>query len=1202
MKHHLLATAALALTAVTASLPATAGNFPRPRFDRETRIPKLRTFNPGCFTAVPETAGARRAASAESSAVLAGGDNIVPLYAPDGSVWYAVVKYDSETVTLPGGMATEQVLKGFELTVYNNLFNEVGKVRDTYTLAEGETRISSIQVDMTLTRKFFNTDDKYEVIVSFFCNTANYNVQTHSRAYSIGTLADDAQSAPVFEAAGYVIDADNFAIDRFSENYLITFMEDIRPDSADDYDTYEEFLDAYKYDITTYTKAGWSGGPKVVNHVEIGQNYLPGDGMTAPFFMIGKTADKKPAFIVSRYEKAYFANPLDFSDYTPSADNHLLVDVYTMSSVTASSSDKKWTASIPMDAPEAGDLARYYGIGSFCFTDDAILPSLSGQDAPEFYLTVSDVPMSDPDNSFYSVYRVNSQGNRLATLTEKTESFTILSPAKGENDQALFVLEGDDCPVFHIVDIPTARTVADIPSVIESHQLTAAFDRVKLGGQVYYVSRLSDHIEEADGTTFEQVAWIKPDGAIDHIDKLNLGKDVMQATVNISAASLDPYIFDTDADVEYMVLIKRSRNDGTTATDEVLLVADPKSAPVFEATPDDESGVLANISLINMDTTPALSLLYGKNYVYSQHLFSLPLTKFAGGDGSDSNPFLIATVADLQQMKGAPAASYKLANDIDATGFEFTPVEGFSGTLDGAGKTVSFLQFAETSATGIFKSASDAKVMNLTLTDPVVDLSGASSTSSVVMSTGMASTLENVKVYGAVVTGGEYDGEFGVLAGSLSNNSIVTGCYVANASIALPEASVGGLVAALKTGSSVKSSAFTGSISGNSEVGGIVGAGSLDFAVEDSHVDADIIAANTVGGIVGSASRGKVNRNVVEGTLAATRPQWKSVAMGGVAGALDPLAPSGYEDDGTPIYPAESPKVITNNVVAVSSMSVPATGEPEYPGQHDTTHRIVGWTSANGEPEIVDWTPDWEPIYSDQPNPADNGLENNYVIGALAPVQTSVADDHTSTEGKSLTDDEFGRDFLEGLGYAYGVTSDAPWSELALQTPYLHFEQKFYLPQSEFAVTVGETFTVRVNILSRTEIDPEELMGGFTLDYNESLLEMGDMGLESNVLSIGFTCLKAGVSDITLGLLNSRATVKVSGVSGLDSVADGAAAITFDGEAVSCPDAMLTVWNIAGMKVAEGFGTVAVGDLSRGVYVVSAVSAASQSMLKIAVK
>ena len=73
MKHHLLATAALALT------DGTAGNFPRPRFDRETRIPKLRTFNPGCFTAVPETAGARRAASAESSAVLAGGDNIVPL-------------------------------------------------------------------------------------------------------------------------------------------------------------------------------------------------------------------------------------------------------------------------------------------------------------------------------------------------------------------------------------------------------------------------------------------------------------------------------------------------------------------------------------------------------------------------------------------------------------------------------------------------------------------------------------------------------------------------------------------------------------------------------------------------------------------------------------------------------------------------------------------------------------------------------------------------------------------------------------------------------------------------------------------------------------------------------------------------------------------------------------------------------------------
>ena len=47
---------------------------------------------------------------------------------------------------------------------------------------------------------------------------------------------------------------------------------------------------------------------------------------------------------------------------------------------------------------------------------------------------------------------------------------------------------------------------------------------------------------------------------------------------------------------------------------------------------------------------------------------------------------------------------------------------------------------------------------------------------------------------------------------------------------------------------------------------------------------------------------------------------------------------------------------------------------------------------------------------------------------------------------------------------------------------------------------------------------------------------------------------------------------------------------------------MLTVWNIAGMKVAEGFGTVAVGDLPQGVYVVSAVSAPNKSMLKIAVK
>lgn len=1203
MSKNLLSKTVLAVAALTVSASATATGFATPRFAQGRSVPQLRTFDPGVFTGKKHqgfTAPSRRTAMADADKVLPAAESVTYLLAPDGSVWYATLNLDMEEVALPGGVATEKLIKGYDITVYDNLYKEVGKVKDVYTLAEDESRVASVQLDMTLTKKFFNTDDKYEVIVTVFCNTPSYNINSHSLVYSLGgATGEDGNSAVVAEMPGYVVDSDNFAVDKWSENCLITFLEDIRPDSADDFDTYEEFLDAYKMKMTTYTKAGWSGGPAPVLEVEVGQNYLPGDGMTAPFFMITRTADGKPAFVASRYEKGYFEDPLDFSNNNPSPDNHLLIDVYTMASVTAKEAKKKWSASIDMEMPSDGDLAKYYGIGSFAFTDDVNFTDYTTSGEPAFIVTVSDLPAADPDNPIPSFYVYNLSGEKVLTLAERADAYVGLSDVKGENRQAMFVRGVPQGFLFDITDLKTGEVVVSLPATLEGNGLTTAFDRVAVGGKTYYVSSLSNHEEDGDGVTYELVAWITPDGALDHIDRLNLGQDVQLAQVNINAYILDPYLFDTDADMEYMALVKRGRNDGTTATDEVLLIADAKSGPIFEAAPEEEFGILSNISVYNVGTTPSLFLLYCKDYsTYTQHLFDLPLTKFAGGDGSAANPFMVATVADLQQIKANPSACYKLANDIDAEGFEFAPVGDFAGTLDGDGHTVSRLTFASAYNQALFSNAvSGAKVGDIVFADPVLDLTDDASTAAVVVATGMGVTLDNIQIYGLKALGEDFDGDFGAVAGMLSNYSAVTACFVAGADIDLPEASVGGVANELRTASSVKASAFNGVINGGSTVGGIVATGGTDFVVEDCHVDADIVAQNTVGGVVGMAARGLVNRNVVEGTVEANKPgMWTSIGLGGVVGMLAQDY-NEYEEG------AEIPKVVTNNIVAVSELKVPATAEPEFPSQHDTAHRVVGYTSANTEPEVISWDDDYNPIYSDEPAPADKGLENNYVVGGLAPVQASIADDHTSTEGKSLADDEFGREFLEGLGYLYGAETSAPWSELAMANPYLHFEQKIFLPQTEFAVSVGETFTVHINIISRVEVDPEELMGDFLCDFNEQLLEMGDMALENNVLSLGFTCLKEGTSDINLSLMGSSAAVKVFGTSGIAEVGgDAVAAISFDGKTVSCPGAQIAIYDLAGVKVASGMSAVSVADLAKGVYVVGATTSEGRSAVKIAVK
>lgn len=1198
----------MAASAMAVSASAFAGTYTMPdRFAKHNRVPQLRSFEPGLFhnTAPALKNGVQaRLTSDLTPKVLPVAQDFTWLLAPDGNVWYATFDKTYDEVPLPGGMVTEKVTTGYEITVYDNNCREVGKVKDVCTLAEDETRIASVQVDMSLTKKFFNYDESYELVVTIFCNTPEYTVNSHSKVYSIGATPDENGNTPlVAEFTGYIIDAENYATSSYSEDFLVTFMDEEQPRSTDDFDSFQEFSDAYKYKLTTYKKAGWSGGPQAVLELEIPWNNLPGDQDSAPFFMLGKTAAEKPALTFSHYDKAFWVSAEDFmSDDTVTPDNSLVIDVYTMTSASATTADKSWSVSIATEAPATGDVAKYYGVGMLRYTDDVNFTDYTADGTPAFVVTVLDVPAADLDNPVRSYYVYDADGQKTLTIDENSNYVSTLSDIKGENAQALFIKENNT--LFHIVDLVTGETVTDLPLTVGGYGLTASLDRVALAGKPMYAVSLADKLVDEQGNTCELVGWINPDGELDHVDQLNIGTGVQYAMVYISADAIDPYLFDTDADMEYLVMVKRQKAAGSTATDEVLLVADAKSAPIFEAGPDATDGVLANISVNNRETTPTLHLLYSSDAGYSQHLYDLPFTKFNGGDGTPANPYLITTVADLQQIKGAPAASYRLAADIDGTGFEFKPVKGFSGSLDGAGRTIANLTIGQSQYQALFADAADgASVKDVTFIDPVISL-GDGSMAGVIAGTGMGMTLDNIHIYGLKATGEEFDGTFGSLAGMLSNSATVTNCFVANADIDLPEASAGGIAGELRTSAAVRTSAFTGTINAGSQVGGIAGTGGTAFVVEDCHVDADITARHTVGGIVGDAARGLVNRNIVEGTVTGTAPQYGRIYVGGIAGTLASPAPIDWDENYNPVFDPDAPKVVTNNIVALSSIEGAEAGsEPYYPGQFDTVHRIVGRTSANDEPEPIGYDDDWNPIYSDEPPAADTGLENNYVINGLAAIQTTIADDHTSTEGKTLGAGEFDREFLESLGYAYGTSASAPWSELALNVPYLHFEQKIFLPQTEYSVTEGESFTVNVNILTRGEMDPETLMGDFICDYNEQMLEMTDMALDNNVLSLTFTCLKAGTGNITLSMLGSSATVNVYGLSGIGNVGtDNAPAISYDGQTVSCPASRLTIYNMAGVLVASGADSLPVAGLAKGVYVVTAISDTDRSAVKIAVK
>ena len=70
----------------------------------------------------------------------------------------------------------------------------------------------------------------------------------------------------------------------------------------------------------------------------------------------------------------------------------------------------------------------------------------------------------------------------------------------------------------------------------------------------------------------------------------------------------------------------------------------------------------------------------------------------AGGDGSENDPFQIATAAQLESIQDKSDSKYYiLINDIDLAGMEWAPMVRFSGVLDGQGHSIKNMTITELS-------------------------------------------------------------------------------------------------------------------------------------------------------------------------------------------------------------------------------------------------------------------------------------------------------------------------------------------------------------------------------------------------------------------------------------------------------------------------------------------------------------------------
>jgi hypothetical protein len=275
-------------------------------------------------------------------------------------------------------------------------------------------------------------------------------------------------------------------------------------------------------------------------------------------------------------------------------------------------------------------------------------------------------------------------------------------------------------------------------------------------------------------------------------------------------------------------------------------------------------------------------------------------TAFAGGTGTESDPYQIADGAQLAYLasevnKGQPYenACFVLTKDIDLGNHDWTPIGNsfsdalfggtdysvFAGNLDGKGHTVSNISIGTESAPlesdvfGLFGVAG-GKLSNL--------------------------NLDGVTIYGtAKKVSGYVIGLAGALSGSASGP--VENCHVVNLSmtVSTPDSGraaaywIGGLVGALD-GQYIDECSVSGRItekSGKGSIGGLIGELGRAAKITYSHADValdvkpDYYGGANVGGLIGKGNGEKDPETVISNCYA-TGNVVGGAYSGGFAGSL----------------------------------------------------------------------------------------------------------------------------------------------------------------------------------------------------------------------------------------------------------------------------------------------------------------------------
>lgn len=198
----------------------------------------------------------------------------------------------------------------------------------------------------------------------------------------------------------------------------------------------------------------------------------------------------------------------------------------------------------------------------------------------------------------------------------------------------------------------------------------------------------------------------------------------------------------------------------------------------------------------------------------------------------------ISNCSELQNISNDPSGAYVLSGDINCANVAFTPISGFTGTLDGQGHTVSNLviNLPGQNQVGLFGSILEAGY------------------------------VEDLIISNAQITG---QAQVGALSGYMFVSS-VSNVSVLNSQVS-GTSQIGGLIGECYNGVGILNAEVdTVVVTGSDEVGGLVGRiwdGNLNNITQSSVKATVIGTGNSTGGIAGYSKSGDILQTYSEGTV-----------------------------------------------------------------------------------------------------------------------------------------------------------------------------------------------------------------------------------------------------------------------------------------------------------------------------------------------